>query len=104
VKYQDCIIAWTPGTDHVRVGPLLREGMPDWTQHPIDYHRTAGASFMHVQQEKNPTLRDLMMMLDFHTIVVRDGVPVEAAHKAFLVLDEYRARISPDTPGADVDL
>ena len=44
-----------------------------------------------------------MMLIEFHTIVVGDRVPVEAAHKAFLAIDEYRKRISSDIPGADAD-
>ena len=44
-----------------------------------------------------------MMFADFHTIVVRDGVDVQEAHKAFLEIDEYREVISPDIPGADQD-
>ena len=44
--------------------------------------------------------RDMMLFIEFHTIVVRDKVPVEAAHRAFLAIDEYRDRISPDIEGA----
>lgn len=42
-----------------------------------------------------------LMMTFFHTVVVRDGIPLEAAHKAFLVIDEYRSLISRDIEGAD---
>jgi len=37
---------------------------------------------------KDKTQRDLMLFIEFNTIVVRDKVPVEAAHKAFLAIDE----------------
>jgi hypothetical protein len=40
VKYQDAVIAWTPGTNQIRVGPLLRLGDGDWTAHPICYRHT----------------------------------------------------------------
>lgn len=44
-----------------------------------------------------------MMFVDFNTLVVRDGVPIEDAHREFLKIPEYRATISPDTPGADFE-
>ena len=42
-----------------------------------------------------------MLFIEFHTIVVRDRIPVDAAHREFLKIDEYRRRIAPDIPGAD---
>jgi hypothetical protein len=101
MTYREALVAWNPGTDQVAVGRLLmREDDYDWTRHPISYRFTAGAAYTAVRTYSSSNLA-LQMMLDFHTIVVRDGVPVEAAHKAFLKVDEYRALISPDTPGAD---
>ncbi|MEH3117107.1 MAG: hypothetical protein PGN25_05720 [Methylorubrum populi] len=41
-----------------------------------------------------------MLFIDFNTLVVRDGIDPKEAHRAFLVIDEYRDRISPDVPGA----
>jgi hypothetical protein len=41
-----------------------------------------------------------LMFIDFHKVVVRDGVDPQAAHREFLKIDEYCRRISPDTPGA----
>ena len=38
---------------------------------------------------------------EFHALLVRDGIHPQAAHKAFLVIDEYREVISPDIEGAD---
>jgi hypothetical protein len=32
----------------------------------------------------------LMMMIDFHKVVVRDGIDPQAAHQRFLKIDEYR--------------
>ena len=32
----------------------------------------------------------LMMMIDFHKLVVRDGIDPQAAHQQFLKIDEYR--------------
>jgi hypothetical protein len=41
------------------------------------------------------------MFILFNTVTVRDGIDVKKAHKAFLQIDEYRAAISPDIPGAE---
>ncbi len=42
----------------------------------------------------------MMMFIDFHTLIVRDGIDPQAAHREFLKIDEYRRRISPDIDGA----
>ena len=42
----------------------------------------------------------MMMFIDFHTVVVGDGIDPQNAHREFLKIDEYRKRISPDIPGA----
>jgi hypothetical protein len=49
---------------------------------------------------ENEYLRGMMLFIEFNTIVVRDKIPVEAAHREFLKIDEYRQCISPDIPGA----
>lgn len=36
------------------------------------------------------------ILLDFHHMVVRDGVCPKAAHRAFLKIDEYREAMSLD--------
>jgi hypothetical protein len=41
-----------------------------------------------------------MLFIQFHTAVIRDGIDPQRAHKAFLAIDEYRQRISPDIQGA----
>ncbi len=43
------------------------------------------------------------LFIDFHTMVVRDGIDPLAAHQEFLKIDEYRERISPDIPGAKTE-
>jgi hypothetical protein len=37
----------------------------------------------------------VMVFINFHTLTLRDGIPVEMAHRAFLAIDEYREHISP---------
>ena len=50
---------------------------------------------------QSPDLDQQRALLTFITIVVRDRLDPQVVHEAFLAIDEYRARISPDTPGAD---
>jgi hypothetical protein len=49
----------------------------------------------------DPVSQAMMMFITFNTLVVRDRVDVEAVHQEFLKIDEYRSRISRDTPGAE---
>ncbi len=95
MKYTECMIAWNRETDQIAVGPW-----PDRTGWSRGYRMTVGASFLSVGA-MTPTERDAQLLCDFHTVVVRDRVPVEAAHVAFLAIDEYRRLIAPDCPGAD---
>ena len=101
MRYREAMIAWTPGTEEVRVGPLLRPGDANWTRHPINYLRTGGAAFLEPQEQTDAAVREMMLFIEFHTIVVRDRVPIDAVHREFLKIDEYRRRISPDIPGAE---
>jgi hypothetical protein len=101
MKYQEALIAWTPCTDLIRVDRLLSSPYaPDWTEHPISYEYTGGAAAVWLRKCKNKLQRDMMLFIEFNTIVVRDKVPVEAVHREFLKIDEYRERISPDIAGA----
>jgi hypothetical protein len=98
MKYREALIAWNPDTDQIRVGPLLKRGDPDWTEYPIYYDFTGGAAET-ARRSLEGLEAALAMFIDFNTIVVRDRVPVEAAHREFLKIEEYCQRISPDTPG-----
>ncbi len=42
----------------------------------------------------------LLMFISFNTLVTRDKLDPQAVHQAFLTIDEYRKRISPDMEGA----
>lgn len=101
MRYQEALIAWTPNSDLIRVGPLIGRGDTDWTEWPINYEYTGGATEIALRKCSEEYKRDLMLFIEFNTIVVRDGIPVEAAHREFLKIDEYRKRISPDIQGAD---
>lgn len=101
MRYRETLVAWNPGTPQVRVGRLLERGEPDWTRHPINYRMTGGAAYRHVRECEDASKLVVLLFADWHAIVVRDRVPIEVAHKAFLAIDEYRRHIAPDIPGAD---
>ena len=98
------MVAWTPGEpEAVKVGPW-----PDRTrwscrpEHRLDF--TTGCCEL-ARHEWPEDRKVTMMFIDFHTLIVRDGINPQAAHKEFLKIDEYRRRISPDIDGtADIVL
>ncbi len=93
------MIAWTPGEpEAVEIGPW-----PDRTGWSCRPGRrllfTTGCC--ELPRHEWPDDRKVMMMfIDFHTLIVRDGIDPQAAHREFLKIDEYRRHISPDIDGA----
>jgi hypothetical protein len=90
MKYQECMIAYNPDSSEIEVGPW-----PDRTGWSDKYRSTVGACFSWVQKSSRDR-RDVYMLLEFHHAVVRDGVPVAAAHAAFCRIDEYRELMAAD--------
>ena len=89
------MVAWTPGEpETVEVGPW-----PDETGWSDPYSFTTGCCEL-VRHKWNEDRKVMMMFIDFHTLIVRDGIDPQAAHRKFLKIDEYRRRISPDIDGA----
>ncbi len=43
----------------------------------------------------------MMMFIDFHTLVVAEGLDPQAVHMEFLKIDEYRRRIPANMVGAE---
>lgn len=106
MKANEAMIAWTPNRapyldeptrGEVRVGAMLGEHEADWTK---PYAKTGGACFSE-RHEMNEWQLIAMTFIDFHTLVVRDGISTQDAHEAFLAIDEYRQRMSPDIAGAE---
>jgi hypothetical protein len=89
------MVVWKPGKRRrIKVAPLSDHGCSD------RYPSSSGCCY--ADRRKGPLANKVMkMFIDFHTLVVRDGIDPQAAHREFLKIDEYRKRISPDTPRAD---
>jgi hypothetical protein len=93
----EAMICWNPGTAEIAVVPW-----PDAARRSAGLRMSAGACDMEFH-EMPPDQRLALLFIHFNTIVVRDRVPAEAAHRAFLAIDEYRRHISPDMAGAEQD-
>ncbi len=97
MKLLESMIVWNPGTDQIAV---VR--WPDCGRLSTGYRYSTGACEMRLHKMSREAQRALLF-IHFNTIVVRDNVPPQAAHRAFLAIDEYRQLISPDMQGADDD-
>lgn len=103
MRAYEALIAWTPKSwesdrwiPGCKVGPLTHADDPDWTW---PYAFTGGAAYLDRRKLQGHESVKLLFV-DFHTIVVRDGVDLQAAHEAFLAIEEYRQTISRDIAGA----
>ena len=101
MKLADANILWRPHTADVQVvdGAHLNRALDSGPDRWMWIGLTRGD--FGDRADKPKVEQELMMFITFNTLTVRDRVPVEAVHKALLAVDEYRQRISPDTPGAD---
>jgi hypothetical protein len=87
----------------------VRNGNVRIEHHGSGWQRLPGESWMpatalgaYGRGARAPRDRQLLaMFILFNTLVVRDGVDPQAAHRAFLKIDDYRRAISPDASGAD---
>jgi hypothetical protein len=103
MKACEALIAWTPAceTDNptcgqVKVGPVIREHPRDWTE---GYSSTGGAAYTRVRNLRGAA-SVAQIFIDFHSMVVRDGIDPKVAHRAFLEIDEYAECISNDIEGS----
>lgn len=106
MKFRDAMYAWTPATDtwekSQTAGQIMVGPHPDRSKWSKPFSFTGGSCFLDLKTR--PEIEQVMQIfIDFHTIVVRDGIDPNAAHREFLKIDEYRERISPDISGAEVN-
>ncbi|MEH2534426.1 hypothetical protein V1277_006278 [Bradyrhizobium sp. AZCC 1588] len=105
MKACNALIVWTPtNVDGIplelrgRVEVRTLQSCRDWIKPP--FSRTGGASSVAVRKMTG-LKSELRLFIEFQTLVVRDGIDPQKAHKAFLAIDEYRKLISPDCVGAE---
>jgi len=112
VKLNDAQYEWNPIGQRPRY-PLSREGdciVYSRTEHlrcikeGYRNHQPLTMSMgacVFERQNKPHWEQVALMMVDFHTMVVRDGLDPQTVHREFLKIDEYRRFISPDCEGAE---
>ncbi|MEH3064467.1 MAG: hypothetical protein PGN33_17605 [Methylobacterium radiotolerans] len=106
MKHTDAIIAWTPvrwaELKPETAGQVVVLPAPDAAGEARRYMMRAGASSSALATLTEEA-RVARLFIDFQTLVVRDGIDPQVAHRAFLAIDEYRFRIAPDTEGAEFE-
>jgi hypothetical protein len=107
MKLEVADVIWTPEVDYNTDAPnrgavRVERHSSGWRRTPGDRWMPAAHAFNYGHSTKgNPTKQLLSLFLLFNTLVIRDGIDAQAAHEAFLAIDEYRQTISPDAPGAE---
>lgn len=89
-------VAYQPGTGDIRVVHERDTGaLPP-------HYRWCGvvAGDADNKLPTTPTETERLVFITFNTLVVRDAIPVAAAHRAFLAIDEYRWSLCPDLADA----
>ena len=94
MKQLEAMYAWNPETEDVTVGPW-----PDETGWSERFEPTEGACMAELRGMPSAA-RLARLIIEFHTCIVRNGIPAYRTHDAFLAIDEYRVWIAPDTPEA----
>jgi hypothetical protein len=83
MKLARAMYAWTPiYGDHTTAGQIGVGQHPDKTGSTDTYTFCLGACNLSFSKA-TPSRRLTQMFIDFHTIVVRDGVDPKVAHAAF---------------------
>ena len=97
MKLVEAMYGWNRNSGEIGVGPW-----PDTTGWSDRYSLSGGACYTNIRQ-MSPDQQVAQIFIDFHTLVVRDGVDVQAVHRAFLKIDEFRRSIAPDIKGAELE-
>ncbi len=104
MKAEQADIVWTPINDGMHPGDVRVE------THCSAWSRTGGDLWLsaarlegdsQIEEEISSIKQKLALFVNFHTLVVRDGIDPLKAHKAFLSIDEYRVTISREIFGAE---
>ena len=90
MRLKDTMIAWTPETERVRVGPH-----PDKTGWSSGYVMTSGACFLWWAGLSDEA-RLIALFSLFHRMILLDKIDPQIVHQAFLRIDEYREEIAPE--------
>ena len=88
------LIAWNPGTDQIKVGPLIKGESLDWS---FEYRCTGGAAYIWSRSAKAEVIRS-WLKAEFIAIVFRDAVCPYAAYREFSKIKQFVDAVPPDMP------
>lgn len=98
MKLKDVRIEWTPAGHE----PPRKPGVLVYHSNaPIRSGRRYAYFLKQDYSQLSPLRARLQMMIDFHKIVVRDGLNPGEVHREFLKIEEFRRIVAPDCVGAD---
>jgi hypothetical protein len=104
MKMSEAAIEWVPSwwsdpAEGVEPGSVrvARKGRSWWRGAPF-WLDVGSPSFP--DRDLTDVERVLQMFLDFHAMVVRDGIDPQVLHAEMLKVEEYRQQIARDIPGA----
>ena len=93
MNYKDCVVLWQPKWRFDKTSVMvLPRGVYEISSNDGCYMPGGIRDDL-----LDPSLR---VLVEFNTLVVRDGIDPQQAHNEFLKIDEYRAHVAPDTRGA----
>ena len=104
MKACDALIAWNGNNEWDRDDPLREQvKVASVPVHPgwADGYRCTGGACMAGRRGHEKWKQIALLFIDFQTLVVNYKIDPAVVHDAFLAIDEYRQRISPDSPGAE---
>lgn len=94
MKFRHALIAYNRNSDEIIVRNRLSESRYGWAD---GYRMTTGAAYTKVR-EMNGILARHRVMSEFIGIIVRDGVDLKAAYRAFWDIEDFRNALPVDMP------
>ena len=90
MRFKECLIAWNPNSNQVKVGPW-----PDPYNWSGKYTMTGGAANLDVRSMETVFVM-ARMLYEFWMIVTVDRVDLDAVHNAFMAIDKYAKMVKRD--------
>ena len=102
MKVNEAVIAWTPTyyENSPTAGSVIVRHISEQASGWLDEYVNSGGAVYTDWKEHRGWISIAKIFIEFNTLVTRDGIPPQSVHQAFLKIDEYAERISPDMPGA----
>jgi hypothetical protein len=104
MKAKEALISWTPNVEYIdsSVKGKVDVRTPYYLggEKERDHSYSSGSAFIDRRKLEGEEAA-LLVLADFHAMVVRDGINPQTAHKELCKIDEYRQYIAADIPGAE---